>query len=76
MFGRELINEAFGQHGRLRYGATEAERERTRDFMAGAYGLFRNPRNHRLLDDDTGLALSLLVIINVMLKILENASDR
>lgn len=74
--GSELINDAFGQKGVLNYGETVAERERARDFLAGAYGLFRNPRNHRLLEDDTGMALSLLVVSNLMLQIIEDAQDR
>jgi hypothetical protein len=76
IYGLGLISEAFGKNGVLTYGATDAECARTRDFLVGAYGLFRNPRGHRLVEDYTGLALSLITVVALMMRIVEDAEVR
>ena len=76
VYGKDLINRAFGKNGCLTYGATPAEQTGVRDLMAGAYSLFRNPRMHRITQDDERTALTLISVVDLLMQIVNEAEDR
>lgn len=47
-YGEKLINMAFAQNdGKLQMGRGDSEQKALRNFVSGAYALFRNPAAHR-----------------------------
>lgn len=76
VYGENLINQAFGKHGKLTYGAVENEDKGVRDLMAGAYATFRNPRKHRIIEDDTYTALSILSLIDLIIRLIDEAKNK
>jgi hypothetical protein len=75
VFGETLINIAFGNNGRLSYGATPAEQRGARNYISGAYSIFRNPNMHRISTNDTATALSIIVIIDTLIKLVDSAEE-
>jgi len=73
VYGRHLINAAFGSHGCLRWGEMPNEREGVRNLMAGAYAVFRNPRMHRLMEDSETTALATISLVDLMIQIVDEA---
>lgn len=76
LFGESLINRAFGKDGLLCHGATEGENNAVRNFVAGAYGTFRNPRKHRIIQDDVRTTYRILMLVELLLQIVDEAEDR
>lgn len=75
LYGQKLINQAYGKNGRLSYGATPAEKQGTRDLISGAYATFRNPRMHRIIEDDYQAATSIISLIDLLIKIIHESVD-
>ncbi len=76
VYGENLINQAFGKNGKLTSSTIENEDRGVRDLMAGAYATFRNPRKHRIIEDDTSTALSILSLVDLMIKLIDKAQDK
>lgn len=74
-FGENLINAAFGSHGILTYGETPAEQIGVRNLLAGAYATFRNPRMHRLIEDNQQTVIAIITIVDLLIKIVDGAKE-
>lgn len=73
LFGEGLINAAFAANGGLKFGETSSEQIGTRNFISGAYAIFRNPRMHRIVADDDKSALNIIATVDMMIKIIEQS---
>lgn len=76
LYGQDLINRAFGDRGRLTYGATQAEDIGVRNLILGAYATFRNPYMHRIIGDDEKMISIILVLIDLLAKLVNDAKDK
>lgn len=65
--GKELVNDIFGQKGKLAEVMSKDKREAYRDFFSGIYGLVRNEYMHNLKIPDNIEAEYILNIINFAL---------
>lgn len=74
-YGENLINVAFGNHGILSYGETPAEQIGVRNLLSGAYATFRNPRMHRLIEDNEQFIIAIITIVDILIKIVDEAKD-
>lgn len=74
-YGENLINAAFGNHGILSYGETPAEQIGVRNLLSGAYATFRNPRMHRLIEDNEQSIIAIITIVDLLIKIVDEAKD-
>ncbi len=75
LFGEALINNAYGSNGRLIYGATPAEKIGTRNLMSGAYATFRNPRMHRIINDNEQTAIAVIALVDLLIQIVDSSQD-
>jgi uncharacterized protein (TIGR02391 family) len=75
LYGKGLIKAAFGQNGVLTYGETPAEKEGIRSLFFGAYLTFRNPRMHRIVEDDSEIVLSIISMVDLLIKVIDEAQD-
>ena len=76
IYGQNLINQAFGKNGILIFSSIENEDNGVRNLMAGAYATFRNPRKHRIIEDDISTALSILSLVDLMIRMIDNAQNK
>lgn len=76
VYGEELINLAFGKDGKLIYSEVDNENRGVRNFISGAYSTFRNPRKHRVIQDDEKTTLIIIDIIELLIKIVDESKDR
>jgi hypothetical protein len=76
VYGQDLINRAFGDHGSLTYGATSAERIGVRNLVSGAYATFRNPSMHRIINNDEQLVLSVIVLVDLLARLVNEAHNK
>ena len=75
LYGENLINEAFGSRGILTYGETPAEQTGVLNLLSGAYATFRNPRMHRLIEDNEQTVIAIITIVDLLIKIVDEAKD-
>lgn len=76
IYGDALINLAFNpQNGRLRYGAVVGEQQGLRNFVAGAYATFRNPRKHRIINDDQQNAQAIVSLVELLIRLVDEAEE-
>ncbi|WP_420627472.1 TIGR02391 family protein [Candidatus Leptofilum sp.] len=75
LYGKDLINQSFGKNGVLTYGATSAEKEGVRSLFFGAYATFRNPHMHRIVENDSQMVLSIISLVDMLIKITDTAQD-
>lgn len=75
LFGEALINEAYGNNGRLTYGATPAEKIGIRNLMSGAYASFRNPRMHRIVNDNEQTATTIIALVDLLIQIVDSSQN-
>lgn len=75
LVGVKLVRKAFNpESGPLTdFDLPYAEREALSHFVAGAYGLFRNPVSHREVEMDFFSAFEKIVVASTIMKIVENA---
>lgn len=73
LYGESLINAAFGNKGVLAYGGTRAEQVGIRNLLSGAYATFRNPRMHRLMEDDEKTVRAIITLVDLLIKIVDEA---
>lgn len=77
IYGEPLINQAFGpKDGKLKFGETENELKGIRNLVSGVYATFRNPRKHRVVDDDSYTASVIVVFLELLMKIADEAMLR
>ena len=62
-----------GKNARLVYGDVPAEQAGVRNLISGAYAVFRNPRMHRIIEDDENTALIIIGLIDLMMRIVDDA---
>lgn len=74
-YGEALINLAFGKDGKLFYGETTSENRGVRNLLSGAYATYRNPRKHRVVEDDKESALAIIALIELLIHIVDSSSD-
>jgi uncharacterized protein (TIGR02391 family) len=75
-YGEGLINEAFKQNGKLLYSEVESENNGVRNLMAGAYATYRNPRKHRLVQDDKESAIAIIALVELLIHIVDESFER
>ncbi len=75
-YGETLINLALGKDGKLFYGETASENRGARNLLSGAYATYRNPRKHRIVEDDKESALAIIALIELLIHIVDSSSDR
>ena len=75
LYGENLISAAFGKDGFLKYGETPAEQAGVRNLFSGAYAVFRNPRMHRMVNDEQATVLAILTTVDLLIKIIDEAKD-
>ena len=75
LFGEALINSAYGNNGSLNYGATPAEKIGARNLMSGAYATFRNPRMHRIVNDNEQTAITVVALADLLIQIVDSSLD-
>jgi uncharacterized protein (TIGR02391 family) len=78
LIGTDLMNQAFGQNGRLRdRDAVAGEQDGTRALFAGAYAVLRNPAGHREVDyDDVAEAAEAVCLASLLMRILDRVEQR
>lgn len=76
VYGEGLINLAFGQNGKLTYGVVESENKGIRNFMSGAYATFRNPRKHRIVQDNERTAFAIIALIELLIQLVDECKDQ
>lgn len=76
IYGEALINLAYGQDGKLFYGNTEGENKGARNFISGAYATYRNPRKHRVIEDDKQTALAIIVLVELLIRLVDESIDK
>jgi len=76
VFGEELVNMAFGKEGRLTYGEVPAEQIGARNLISGVYATLRNPRMHRILKDDEHTAITVISLVDLLMKIVDEAKPK
>jgi hypothetical protein len=76
-FSKSLIDEAYkGNQSKLRLIVDGKDRTSDfRDFLAGAYGMLRNPRHHSLIEDDLYTSGSIYAVAEFLLEYV-NASEK
>lgn len=78
LYGRRLIQFAFeGNNSHLVY--ISDGKDRTADLfnlILGAYSLFRNPRHHKIVNDDPATAQTLLPFIELLIKFVDESEER
>ena len=74
-FGVKLIRKAFNpKNGPLAdYELPKAEREAFCNYIAGAFGFYKNPCSHRDVEMDFISAFNRIVVASDLLKVIENA---
>lgn len=78
LYGRRLIQTAFGGNSSYLVYITDGK-DRTTDLfnlVSGAYSLFRNPRHHKIIDDDLATAQTLLPFIDLLIKFVDETEER
>lgn len=77
-FSKRLINEAFqGDKSKLKLVIDGADRTSDfRDFLSGAYGMLRNPRNHALVEDDIFTAASVFAVAELLFQYIQVSEKR
>lgn len=76
IYGEELINLAFGKDGKLLHSEVDNENKGVRNFVSGAYATFRNPRKHRVVQDDEQMTHIIINIVESLIKIVDESKDR
>jgi len=77
-FSTGLINEAYkGEQSKLRLVLDDIDRtSQFRDFLAGAYGMLRNPRHHQLIEDDLYTSHSIYAVAELLLEYVNLSETR
>ena len=75
-YGTKLIRKAFNpENGPLTdYGLPKAEREAFCNYIAGAFGFYKNPCSHRDIELDFISAFDRIVVASDLLKVIEDAN--
>lgn len=76
IYGEDLINLAFGKNGKLFYGEVANENRGVRNLFSGAYATYRNPRKHRIIEDDKQSSLAIIALIELLMRIIDEANKR
>jgi hypothetical protein len=76
VYGEDLINAAFGRDGRLIYSRVPAEQIGVRNLLSGAYATLRNPRMHKVLEDDESTALTIVALTDLLCQLIDRAESR
>jgi hypothetical protein len=76
VYGEDLINAAFAKEGRLVYSQLAAEQVGARNLCSGAYATLRNPRMHRLIEDDETTAITVIALIDLLIQMTEKSQSR
>jgi hypothetical protein len=71
--GRDLVNLAFGNNGRLRYGVHPNEQQGMRNLLDGTFASFRNPRAHRPIQDDPQSAQAIIDLVELLIRLIEES---
>jgi uncharacterized protein (TIGR02391 family) len=77
-YGVKLIRKAFNpETGPLtNYELPKAEREAFCNYIAGAFGFYKNPCSHRDVELDFMSAFDRIVVASDLLKVIESAGDK
>jgi len=73
--GESLINLAYGKNGKLIYGEVDNENNGARNFISGTYATFRNPRKHRIVEDDEQTTRAIINLIELLFRIVDESKN-
>jgi uncharacterized protein (TIGR02391 family) len=76
VYGEALINQAFAPNGRLVYSNIESENKGVRNFVSGAYAIYRNPRKHRIIQDDEQTTSSIIRLVELLFQIVDESKNQ
>lgn len=73
IYGEALINSAFGQDGKLSYSDIENENKGVRNLVSGVYATYRNPRKHRVVEENKESALAIIAVVELLIHIIDES---
>lgn len=73
--GEDVINKAFGNKGCLIYESMDNQTG-VRNLMSDVYATLRNPRKHRLIKDDLRTIITIIKIVDLLIKIVDESKER
>ena len=74
--GRDLVNDVFGDRGTMNdVFENKSERNGYRELYAGVVGVFRNRYAHRLVDPTPEDGGSLIIFVNLLLKMVDDLAE-
>jgi uncharacterized protein (TIGR02391 family) len=76
--GVDMLRRAFGPNGPLTDpGVPRGEQDAVRELFTGAYGAFRNPASHRIVDtSDVTMASEVVLLADLLLRTLDRVRER
>lgn len=75
IYGENLINLAYGKEGKLAFGSGESDRQGVRNFISGAYSVYRNPRKHQIIKDDRLTTLEIISTVELLLRLIDESIE-
>lgn len=78
LYAGNLISAAFeGKNSQLKYISDGRDQTaHLHSLISGAYSLFRNPRHHRIVDDDPTSAQTLVSLIEMLMRFVDECENR
>ncbi len=78
LYGIGLINAAYdGDKSRLTYSYDGKDHtQHLYGLMSGAYSIFRNPRDHKIIDDDEQKAQALISLVELLIELVDTSEER
>jgi len=78
LYGNRLIKAAYeGETSRLVYQSDEKDyTAHLYNLMSGAYSIFRNPRHHKIVEDDEQKAQAIISLVELLIEFVDNSEER
>lgn len=78
LYGNRLIKFAYeGEKSKLVYKSDGKDyTAHLHNLMSGAYSIFRNPRHHKIVEDDEQKAQALISLVELLIEFVDNSEER
>jgi hypothetical protein len=78
LYGNKLIKFAYeGEKSKLVYESDGKDyTAHLNNLMSGAYSIFRNPRHHKIVEDDEQKAQALISLVELLMEFVDNSEER